>query len=83
MRRVEGLAAAMEKMLTETYASQITTPGRYAADVTLRLYIRINPQQIVPDGTPDPLPEMPPEGNGSDDSHAIVPGSAGDQALSA
>ena len=83
MRRVEGLAVAMEGMLAETYANQIASPRRHAADVTIRLYIRINPKQIVPDGTLDPIPELPSEGNGSDDSlHPIVPATVGDRALS-
>jgi hypothetical protein len=82
MRRVEGLAAAMESMFAQTYASQIPRPGRHAADVTLRLYMRISPQQIVPDGTLDPVPELLPEDDGSDEAvHDVKPATAGDQAL--
>ena len=83
MRRVEGLADTMERMLAETHANQIASLKRHGADVTIRLYIRINPKQIVPDGTLDPIPELPPEGNASDDSlHPIAQVTVGDRALS-
>lgn len=83
MRRVEGLAVTMERMLAETHANQIASLKRHGADVTIRLYIRINPKQIVPDGTLDPIPELPPEGNASDDSlHPIAQVTVGDRALS-
>lgn len=49
-----------------TYAEQIPTAGRHAADATLAIVINIRPGQIVPDGTPDPEPELPSDDTESD-----------------
>lgn len=62
MRRVEALAAALEKMLARTYDEQIPGPrNRYGADLTIALRFAIQQEQIVPEGTLDPEPDMPPE----------------------
>jgi hypothetical protein len=63
MRRVAALAAGLERMLAEAYAKQIPTPGRHAADLTIVLRMSIRPDQIVPDGTPEPEPAPPPQGS--------------------
>ena len=60
MRRVEALTAAIEKMLAATYEEQIPEPKKsHWADIPIVLRIAIQPEQIVPEGTLDPGPEIP------------------------
>jgi len=61
MRRVEALAGAMETMLAESFAQQLPDQGHHAADVTVSLTIQIGPDQVVPEGTPEPEPQLPPD----------------------
>jgi hypothetical protein len=61
MRRVEALAAALEKMLADSFAQQLPEQGHHAADVTVSLVIQIGPEQVVPEGAPEPEPQLPPD----------------------
>ena len=61
MRRVEALAAALEKMLADSFAQQLPEQGHHAADVTVSLVIQIGPENVVPEGAPEPEPQLPPD----------------------
>jgi hypothetical protein len=61
MRRLAALTVSMEENLSKAYLEQI--PAQYqgqthAADVVVCVVISVNQEQIVPEDTPDPEPEL-------------------------
>jgi hypothetical protein len=76
MRRVAILAKALEDSLSTAFADQLSEEDRrktHGADCILRLVMRVAPEQIVPEGTPDPEPELPLEGNHEDSGENEAP----------
>ncbi|MBK5292739.1 MAG: hypothetical protein JJE04_13800 [Acidobacteriia bacterium] len=64
MRRLKAYIGHMEQSLTEAYATQIPEEHRgktHGAGMLLTLVFRVAPEQIVPEDTPDPEPDLPEE----------------------
>lgn len=59
MRTVESLAKALERMLAQSFRKQLPTQSHHGADVIVSLVIDISPEQVVPEGMPEP--GLPPE----------------------
>ncbi|MGD0013553.1 MAG: hypothetical protein ABSD56_03885 [Bryobacteraceae bacterium] len=70
MRRMEALVASMEKGFSDACAEQIPEEHKgktYGADLLLCVVMSVAAQQIVPEDTPDPEPELPPVEGGEED----------------